>query len=66
MRTWFNALPPRGSSPGQRPWIGFVRAAQHDKKRVPAPDQPDHRTRSPNETGCPEGITARRTRGALL
>ena len=26
---------------------------------------PHHRTRSPKETGCPEGITARRTPRAL-
>jgi len=38
-----------------------VWAAANAKKRVQGTAEPVHRTRSPKKTGCPEGITARRT-----
>jgi len=31
-------------------------AVPHDKKRVPVPDEPGHRTRSPKD-GLPRGLT---------
>ena len=54
-----------GLIPLWRPSVGFVRAALPSKKRVPVPEHPVHRTRSPSLTGCPEGISARRTLRAL-
>jgi hypothetical protein len=64
MRTWFNAVPlehhARVESLGR-----FHRGRPDAKKRVPVPVHPVHRNALAKETGCPEGITARRTARAL-
>jgi len=54
-----------GLIPLRRPSVGFVRAALPSKKRVPVPDRPVHQYALASVTGCPEGITARRTPRAL-
>jgi hypothetical protein len=43
LRTWSNALPLRAHPEATSD------APFHDKKRVPVPDQPVHRTRSPKD-----------------
>jgi hypothetical protein len=49
----------------RRPLGGTVADSRHAKKRVPVPVVSGPPYALAKETGCPEGITARRTEGAL-
>jgi hypothetical protein len=56
----------RGLIPWWRPYKRFRPGSPSSKKRVTMPDNPEAPYALANVTGCPEGITARRTPGALL
>ena len=54
-----------GLMPVRRLGGGFIRTANHDKKRVTVPAIAGSPHALAKETGCPKGITARRTPRAL-
>jgi hypothetical protein len=64
MRTWFNALLPEHHAPAASFERGLA-DSRHAKKRVPVPVTAGTPYALAKETGCPEGITARRTLRAL-
>ena len=66
MRTWFNALPRPHRAEAASFGTDLIANSPSRKKRVPVPVTSGTPHALANETGCPEGITARRTPGALL
>jgi hypothetical protein len=64
MRTWLHQLPRRPHA-GAASFSRCPGQPSHDKKRVPVPVISGAPYALAKETGCPEGITARRTEGAL-
>ena len=64
MRTWLHALPRRHHAGAAS--LGWCpNSRRHDKKRVTVPAEPRDTARARQRTGCPRGITARRTARAL-
>jgi hypothetical protein len=64
MRTWLHALS-QSAHPIAASLGASVTDNPHDKERVPVPGFPGPPHALAKETGCPVGITARRTGGAL-
>jgi len=65
MRTWLHALPPAHHAPEAPVEGGRTAALQWQKARSGAGIGPKAPYALAKETGCPEGITARRTPRAL-
>lgn len=65
MRTWFNSVPPEHLAQEASTGTRFLKDRPDDKKRVPVPAIPGSPHALAKETGCPEGIVARRTAAPL-